>query len=179
MSKPNPLQMKLLEAVNDAGGRECTETLYDMVEAERPTHDEDGEGLDDMDPYETSREEIGSLESDGFLDHDENGMAGFGYSSLTDKGREALGEGSTKEKLATAFRELLARDLTADELLEMDNLNRLERDGRICHSHDFLDSNMTMNEAFTAVMGREADLESRDDTVLWSTAWDRMKEEAC
>lgn len=88
---PNPLQMTLLLAVHEAGGRECTETLYDMVEKERPTLDEDGEELEDMDPYETSREEIGDLECKGYLAHDEEGMAGFGYSSLTAKGYKALG----------------------------------------------------------------------------------------
>jgi hypothetical protein len=84
------LKMALLRAVDGAGGRECTETLYDMVEEARPTMDEDGEEFEGMDPYETSREEIGDLESWGFLAHDEDGMAGFGYSSLTDKGRLAL-----------------------------------------------------------------------------------------
>jgi hypothetical protein len=86
-----PLEKRLLQAVADAGGREATETLYDMVEAVRPTVDEDGEPLDDVEPYETSREEIGSLESAGLLAHDEDGMASFGYSSLTEKGRALLG----------------------------------------------------------------------------------------
>jgi hypothetical protein len=86
------LKMNLLRAVDEAGGRECTETLYDMVEEERPTVDEDGEPVDDMDPYETSREEIGDLEDGGYLDHDEDGMASFGYSSLTEKGRAVLGQ---------------------------------------------------------------------------------------
>lgn len=89
MNKPlDDLKLNLLRTVHEAGGRECTETLYDIVEEVRPTHDEEGEPIDDTDPYETSREEIGFLEREGYLDHDENGMAAFGYSSLTDKGRE-------------------------------------------------------------------------------------------
>ena len=90
MNKPNDLQMKLLQAVFDAGGREHTESLYDLVEEARPTMGEDGE-LEGIDPYETSREEIGGLESHGYFDHDEDGMASFGYSSLTAKGYKALG----------------------------------------------------------------------------------------
>ena len=88
MTELTQIQMKLLHTVLEADGRECTETLYDIVEEARPTTDEDGEPIDDLDPYETSREEIGGLENGGYLDHDEEGMASFGYSTLTDKGRE-------------------------------------------------------------------------------------------
>ena len=85
--KLTPLKKRLLRMCLQ---RECTEMLYDTVEEARPTQDEDGEPINDLDPYETSREEIGDLECAGLLDHDEDGMASFGYSTTTAKGREAL-----------------------------------------------------------------------------------------
>jgi len=85
-------KLVLLKAVYDAGGREDTETLYNLVEQHRPTVDEDGEPIGDLEPYETAREEIGALERVGLLKHDEDGMASFGYSSLTEKGQAAMKE---------------------------------------------------------------------------------------
>ena len=90
MKELTPLQMKILRTVLDAGEFEATETLYDIVEEVRPTLTEDGEALGDMDPYETSREEIGALENEGYLLHDDNTSLGMGKSLLTAKGREAV-----------------------------------------------------------------------------------------
>ena len=88
MKELTQLQMKILHTVLEAGEFEATETLYDIVEEVRPTLDDEGEELDDMDPYETSREEIGALENEGYLLHDDNTNLGMGKSLLTDKGRE-------------------------------------------------------------------------------------------
>lgn len=85
-----------------------TESLYDLVEEARPTIDEDGEPIDDQDPYETSREEIGELEGAGVLDHDEEGMAGFGYSSLTDEGLQLA---EKLEERGVADAEVVLREL--------------------------------------------------------------------
>lgn len=82
------IQILILAELANEGGRDATESLYDLVEAIRPTIDEDGEPIDDMDPYETSREEIGALERAGLLDQDDEGMAAGGYSSLTPAGVE-------------------------------------------------------------------------------------------
>lgn len=84
----SPIQRGILLMVLDEGGRIDTESLYDYVEERRPTTDEDGEPIDDQDPYESSREEIGALEGAGLLGQDDDGMAVMGYSSLTDAGRE-------------------------------------------------------------------------------------------
>jgi len=82
------IQILILAEVANDGGRTATESLYDLVEAIRPTTDEDGEPIDDMEPYETSREEIGALERAGLLAQDDGGMACGGYSSLTESGIE-------------------------------------------------------------------------------------------
>ena len=89
----NRIQIQILLYVRDEDGRTATETLYDLVEEARPTVDEDGEQLDeDVDIYQTSREEIGALENAGILAQDDEGMAAGGYSSFTDAGRKLADE---------------------------------------------------------------------------------------
>jgi len=82
------LQIRILLLVREEGGRLPTESIYDLVEEVRPTHDEDGEEMEDMDPYETSREELGALENAGLLASDANTNWAMGASVLTDAGRE-------------------------------------------------------------------------------------------
>jgi hypothetical protein len=84
------IQILLVAEVAYDGGRTATESLYDIVEGFRPTSDEDGEPIDDLDPYETSREEIGDLERAGILGQDDDGMASGGYSSLTKAGAKLV-----------------------------------------------------------------------------------------
>ena len=86
------LQIRILLLVREDGGRIATESLYDLVEEVRPTSDEEGEPIDGMDPYETSREEIGALERAGMLAQDDDGMAAGGHSSFTDAGRKLADE---------------------------------------------------------------------------------------
>jgi len=98
------LQIRILFLVREEGGRVPTETLYDLVEEVRPTHDEGGEELDGVDPYETSREEIGALEEGGLLSADENTTFAMGASVLTTAGRGVAKElvkwvGSPEETL--------------------------------------------------------------------------------
>ena len=89
----NRIQIRILLYVRDDDGRTATESLYDLVEEARPTVDEDGEQLDeDVDIYQTSREEIGDLEKGGLLAQDDAGMASGGYSSFTDAGRKLADE---------------------------------------------------------------------------------------
>lgn len=87
------------------------------------------------------------------------------------------------KSLAGRFAEYLRRDLTTDELVEVISLNKAETDPMICHSHDFLDANMTMHEAFTDVVGREpflsdepAGLDAHQaDVDLFNEAWNIAK----
>lgn len=44
-------------------------------------------------------------------------------------------------------------------------------DSAVCHSHDFCDANMAMDEAFAVVVGRTPDTGSDADAKLWSAAW--------
>lgn len=77
------------------------------------------------------------------------------------------------EVLAAEFAKRLREEMTPKEFEEMRRLNAEETDPSVCHSHDFLDANMTMHEAMWNVLGREPDLgDDDDDTALWNDAWD-------
>ena len=86
--------------------------------------------------------------------------------------------------LAHRFADNLRRDLTADEWHEMRRRNVTAGHG-ICASHDFLDANMTMHEAWIATFGDEpsitkesaTDAEKEADSAFWSRAWDIAKAE--
>jgi hypothetical protein len=76
--------------------------------------------------------------------------------------------------LADRFGALLLRDLGAETLRRVRAENRRRRAGGdfvTCATHDELDSNMTMAEAFASVVGREDSAESLADAALWNGAW--------
>ena len=79
------LQAQILLLVHEEGGRAPTESVYDLVESVRPTH---GAEEDEVDPYETSREELATLEAAGLLASHENTTWAMGATVLTDKGRD-------------------------------------------------------------------------------------------
>jgi len=60
----------------------------------------------------------------------------------------------------------------SEEEFELMRERNVKRPQGVCHSHDFLDSNMTMAEAFERVMGREPDVGDEADASLWSAAWE-------
>ena len=81
---------------------------------------------------------------------------------------------SAIESLARAFSANLRRDLTAEQMAEVNRLNATA-DAGICHSHDFLDANVTMEEAWIAIFDRVPDIQSDADCALWGEAWDLAK----
>ena len=77
-------------------------------------------------------------------------------------------------KLATEFARLMRRDLTKTQMKKVNTLNAKRKD--ICASHDFIDANMTMDEAFKNAVGREPNIggdteDSQADIKLWNDAW--------
>lgn len=78
------------------------------------------------------------------------------------------------ERLARAFAAELITELGPNTVKRVVELNRTVPAG-VCASHDFCDANMTMERAFRAAMGREIDLDSDAESVLWSEAWDMAK----
>jgi len=87
----------------------------------------------------------------------------------------------TVEQVASKFVELLRRDLTEEELIEVRRLNKVETDMVVCHSHDFLDANMTMDEALGGfgISIFNADGEMNEEvSKLWNDAWSLVRRDA-
>jgi hypothetical protein len=85
------------------------------------------------------------------------------------------------ERIAELFSEKLRAVATDEEWAEMRAANRAEECAQVCHSHDFCDANVTMDEAFEEVTGRSAlSFESDSDEeagafALWNEAWEIAK----
>jgi hypothetical protein len=87
------------------------------------------------------------------------------------------------EQLAQEFSRLLRRDLSEHEMSEVIARNATTEYSGCCATHDFLDANMTMFEAFQNVVGREVimsgdveenpDLDNQEssDIALWNSSW--------
>lgn len=87
----------------------------------------------------------------------------------------------THQAIGAKFAELLERDLTPQEFAAMRAANAIETNKGICHSHDYLDANMTMLEAFDE-LGVRSPIDFDHDTddhleacVLWGAAWNYAK----
>ena len=76
--------------------------------------------------------------------------------------------------LAQAFSLLLRAVLDSEEMEQVIKLNRTAPPG-VCHSHDYLDANELMNEAFRQVFGRYCDPSMDADGEQWDAAWDEAK----
>ncbi len=72
-------------------------------------------------------------------------------------------------RLAREFHRLVRKTLP-QHLEAIDEENRTSE--HTCATHDYLDANMVMDEAFTTVLGRDMDAGSEDDAALWNAAWD-------
>lgn len=90
----------------------------------------------------------------------------------------------TYQDIAAKFAELLERDLTPQEFAAMRRANAIEytKGNRgICHSHDYLDANMIMLEAFDE-LGVRSPIDFNHGTdehleacALWGSAWNCAK----
>lgn len=80
----------------------------------------------------------------------------------------------TIEELAKKFSEVLRAHLGYEEMTELIIKNANEDDPVICHSHDFIDANMVMLEAFESFGIPEAKI-FIDLQWLWNEAWELAK----
>jgi hypothetical protein len=80
----------------------------------------------------------------------------------------------TPEALAHGFSAVLRKWLSADQMERVVSLNAREKEPAICHSHDFIDSNMAMLKAYTD-LGGVLDLQDEAQRALWSEAWSIAK----
>lgn len=103
---------------------------------------------------------------------------------LTDEPNLTTDDWSAVEAMIAAegFALVLQEWLTEAELAEVRRRNAAEPEGStVCHSHDFCDANMAMDEAFTRFLGREprvmdvSDTEEGPDVAIWNLAWDWSK----
>ena len=79
---------------------------------------------------------------------------------------------STANRLCSEFCKKLSIEIGDTNLHEVVNRNRLESDKKICHSHDFCDANMVMEDAFKSLFGKDS---GDDDIHLINAAWDEAK----
>lgn len=80
----------------------------------------------------------------------------------------------TVEALAKVFVARLKRYLTSEQYRAMKERNVSHRAAgvaNVCASHDFVDANEVMAEAFYAVTGRKPSHDRAADTALWNDAW--------
>ena len=82
----------------------------------------------------------------------------------------------TPALLAHNFANLIRRLTTQEEFDTIRKRNKTIPPG-CCATHDFMDANMVMADAFSALAGREMDLESDADTAMWNAAWEIAKAE--
>lgn len=78
--------------------------------------------------------------------------------------------------LAEKFVKLLRRDLTPAEFEQVRQRNATPEYEKCCASHDFLDANMTMQEAWASLGYGEIDPGSETDAYIWNCAWDLARE---
>jgi hypothetical protein len=88
------------------------------------------------------------------------------------------------ERLAQKFYELLQAELGPKIFSNVCVLTALETDPMICHSGDYCDSNMVMDDAWKAVAGyspcetggEEIGVMSDECIITWDAAWNRAKQ---
>lgn len=82
------------------------------------------------------------------------------------------------ERVARCFCEQLLKDLGEETLAQVVQLNQEEGlDSIICHSHDYIDANITMADAFVAagVCANADDAADEACHSLWNAAWRHAK----
>lgn len=82
-------------------------------------------------------------------------------------------------KLANEFSRILWVWLTREELEEVNKRNSVQEDNRICHSHDFIDANMAMVDAYEITFRKKYPSSharmSRDERLIVDGAWQLAK----
>lgn len=82
----------------------------------------------------------------------------------------------TPQALADRFVVILRTWLTPEEIAEVRKRNATETSPHVCHSHDFCDANMAMDEAWGSFMQAHIDGDDESQAKLWNDAWDIARE---
>lgn len=78
------------------------------------------------------------------------------------------------ERLADRFARRLRASVTFAEYREIRRRNRIETDPHVCASHDFIDANEVMADAWADVIGTPIDPDDDEQAATWSAAWERF-----
>ena len=81
-------------------------------------------------------------------------------------------------KLGAIFINKIRAELTQKEWRQVCKRNQKEKDPLCCHTHDFVDANEYMLEAYTEFMRTERGIEFEgipQDFTLWNAGWDYAK----
>lgn len=82
----------------------------------------------------------------------------------------------TAEQLARAFARRIRTSTTRAELEIIVLRNQEEPMTGVCHTQDFLDANVLMEDAFAEIIGRGPEPDSEADADLWNLAWNLARE---
>lgn len=79
------------------------------------------------------------------------------------------------QRIADQFRANIAEIVPKEDRARIDYKNTVYRTAErrgTCETHSYCDANVPMSEAFTAVTGREIELQNQPDVHLWNRAWE-------
>lgn len=80
------------------------------------------------------------------------------------------------ERLAREFARRLRAEIGEAGMAEVVSRNKAERNPAICHTHDFVDSNQTMLDAWEVVAGKGPRIPLRGvEAEVWGDAWSLAK----
>lgn len=115
-----------------------------------------------------------------------DGEGGFRYTRGSESREVQMGDGFYSvqpvfaQHIARVFSRILREHLHDDDLSRVIKRNHKERAPDVCHSHDFCDANMLMNEAYCRIMGLSEDdgFDANDpqQAALWNDAWALAKD---
>jgi hypothetical protein len=77
--------------------------------------------------------------------------------------------------ISAKFRQVLQKEVGMAELTIADAKNKMPLYKNACATHDYCDSNVYMENAFSHMTGRSPDSGSVYDLTLWDNAWDHAR----
>jgi len=77
--------------------------------------------------------------------------------------------------LANAFSAALLAEIGAEQLAAVVAANATEENPAVCHSHDFIDANVVMADAWLALCGVEFNPTDEQASEVFDAAWARAK----
>jgi len=80
------------------------------------------------------------------------------------------------QKISNAFNNKMREWLDDDEFNSLIKKTKSQTDPNVCHTHDYCDANVIMDECFVEILGREHDCASQTDADIWNDAWTLSKQ---